>query len=87
MKHYFTENRIPSNDNDLSKFEFQGSLHDEGSLIEAIKQVNVVICAVNSKQVLDQKPLISAIKKAGCIEVVLLLKFLPVFHLKVPFVT
>ncbi|CAI9286747.1 unnamed protein product [Lactuca saligna] len=46
----------------------EGSLHDEGSLIEAIKQVKVVICAVNSKQVLDQKPLISAITKAGCIE-------------------
>ncbi|KAI3774791.1 hypothetical protein L1987_49353 [Smallanthus sonchifolius] len=46
----------------------QGSLHDEGSLVEAIKQVKIVICAVNSKQVLDQKPLISAIKKAGCIE-------------------
>ncbi|XP_071691803.1 probable pinoresinol-lariciresinol reductase 3 [Rutidosis leptorrhynchoides] len=46
----------------------QGSLHDEGSLIEAIKQVNIVICAVNSKQVLDQKPLISAIKKVGSIQ-------------------
>ncbi|KAI3674437.1 hypothetical protein L2E82_52261 [Cichorium intybus] len=46
----------------------EGSLHDEGSLMEAVKQVNVVICAVNSKQVLDQKPLISAIKKAGCIK-------------------
>ncbi|PWA61456.1 nmrA-like negative transcriptional regulator family protein [Artemisia annua] len=46
----------------------EGSLHDEESLFEAVKQVNVVICAVNSKQVLDQKPLISAIKKAGCIE-------------------
>nr|XP_043623176.1 probable pinoresinol-lariciresinol reductase 3 isoform X2 [Erigeron canadensis] len=46
----------------------QGSLHDEKSLVEALKQVNVVICTVNSKQVLDQKPLISAIKKVGCIE-------------------
>lgn len=46
----------------------QGSLHDEESLIEAIQKVSVVICAVNSKQVLDQKPLISAIKKAGCIK-------------------
>lgn len=49
-------------------------MDDEESLIEAIKKVNVVICAVNWKQVLDQKPLISAIKKAGCIEVMLLLK-------------
>ncbi|KAJ9537801.1 hypothetical protein OSB04_030534 [Centaurea solstitialis] len=46
----------------------EGSLHDEGSLIEALKRVNVVICAVNSKQALDQKPLIAAIKQAGCIE-------------------
>ncbi|KAI3737457.1 hypothetical protein L2E82_27460 [Cichorium intybus] len=46
----------------------EGSLHDEGSLVEAVKQVNVVICAVNSKQVLDQEPLISAIKKDGCIK-------------------
>ncbi|XP_076897516.1 putative pinoresinol-lariciresinol reductase 3 [Bidens hawaiensis] len=45
-----------------------GSLHDEGSLVEALKQVKVVICAVNSRQVLDQKPLVSAIKKAGCIQ-------------------
>ncbi|GJU37923.1 probable pinoresinol-lariciresinol reductase 3 [Tanacetum coccineum] len=52
---------------DYRPFEI-GSLHDEESLIEAVKQVNVVICAVNSKQVLDQKPLISVIKKAGCIE-------------------
>lgn len=46
----------------------EGSLHDEASLVEALKQVNVVICAVHAKQVLDQKPLISAIKQAGCIE-------------------
>lgn len=54
-------------------------MHDEESLIEAVKQVNVVICAVNSKQVLDQKPLISAIKKAGCIEVILHLKIYFIF--------
>lgn len=41
---------------------------DEESLIEALKQVDVVICAVASKQVHDQKPLISAIKRAGCIK-------------------
>ncbi|KAF8020499.1 hypothetical protein BT93_G1040 [Corymbia citriodora subsp. variegata] len=36
----------------------KGSLQDEESLIEAIKKVDVVICAVNSTQVLDQKLLI-----------------------------
>ncbi|XP_073307252.1 probable pinoresinol-lariciresinol reductase 3 [Primulina huaijiensis] len=47
---------------------FKGSLQDEISLVEALKQVDVVICAVSSKQVLDQKPLISAIRRAGCIK-------------------
>lgn len=46
----------------------KGSLHDEERLMEAVKQVDVVICAVSSKQVLDQKPLIHAIKRAGCIK-------------------
>lgn len=45
----------------------KGSLQDEESLIEAIKKVDVVICAVNSTQILDQKLLIQAIKKAGSI--------------------
>ncbi|KAG6410803.1 hypothetical protein SASPL_128872 [Salvia splendens] len=45
-----------------------GSLHDEEILIEALKQVDVVICAVASKQVHDQKPLTSAIKRVGCIK-------------------
>ncbi|KAI6677734.1 hypothetical protein NL676_038530 [Syzygium grande] len=45
----------------------KGSLQDEESLIEAIKKVDVVICAVNSTQVLDQKLLVQAIKKAGSI--------------------
>ena len=54
-------------------FECQGSLQDEASLLEAIKQVDVVICAVSSIQILDQKLLISAIKQAGCIKVFLLL--------------
>ncbi|XP_031126676.1 probable pinoresinol-lariciresinol reductase 3 [Ipomoea triloba] len=42
----------------------KGSLQDEESLIEAIKRVDVVICAVSSKQVPEQKLLIPAIKKA-----------------------
>ncbi|XP_057788369.1 probable pinoresinol-lariciresinol reductase 3 isoform X2 [Salvia miltiorrhiza] len=46
----------------------KGSLHDEESLIEALKQADVVICAVASKQVHDQKALISAMKRAGCIK-------------------
>ena len=47
----------------------QGSLQDEASLVEAIKQVDVVICAISSNLVLDQKLLIPAIKQAGCIKV------------------
>ncbi|XXG64883.1 hypothetical protein AAC387_Pa05g2716 [Persea americana] len=46
----------------------KGSLQDHASLIEAIKQVDVVICAVSSNQVLDQKLLIQAIKEVGCIK-------------------
>ncbi|XP_059433122.1 probable pinoresinol-lariciresinol reductase 3 [Corylus avellana] len=45
-----------------------GSLQDEASLVEAIKQVDVVICAISSNLVLDQKLLIPAIKQAGCIK-------------------
>lgn len=37
-----------------------------------MKQVDAVICAVSSKQVLDQKPVIKAIKLAGCIKVIFL---------------
>ncbi|VFQ65830.1 unnamed protein product [Cuscuta campestris] len=44
----------------------KGSLQDEETLIDAIKRVDIVICAVSSKQVLDQKLLLAAIKKAGC---------------------
>ncbi|XP_075110828.1 putative pinoresinol-lariciresinol reductase 3 [Nicotiana tabacum] len=50
----------------------KGSLQDEDILVEALKQVDVVICAVSSKQVLEQKLLVSAIKRAGCIK-----RFLP----------
>ncbi|KAG1342803.1 Isoflavone reductase [Cocos nucifera] len=46
----------------------KGSLQDFQSLLEAVKQVDVVICAVPSKQTLDQKLLIEAIKEAGCIK-------------------
>ncbi|CAN4100142.1 unnamed protein product [Withania somnifera] len=50
----------------------KGSLQDEDILLEALKQVDIVICAVSAKQVLDQKLLISSIKRAGCIK-----RFLP----------
>ncbi|KDP41781.1 hypothetical protein JCGZ_26799 [Jatropha curcas] len=50
----------------------RGSLEDEKSLVEAVKLVDVVICSIPSKQVLDQKLLIKAIKRAGCIK-----KFIP----------
>ncbi|MCL7050558.1 hypothetical protein MKW94_001583 [Papaver nudicaule] len=45
-----------------------GSLEDMPSLSEALKQVDVVICAVSSNQVLHQKILIQAIKQSGCIK-------------------
>ncbi|KAL2936320.1 putative pinoresinol-lariciresinol reductase 3 [Bienertia sinuspersici] len=47
---------------------FKGSLEDEKSLLEAVKQVDVVICSIPSKQVLAQKSLIHAIKLAGCVK-------------------
>lgn len=50
-------------------YVFQGSLEDEESLMAAVKQVDVVICAVSAKQVLHQKLLIQVIKQAGCIKV------------------
>lgn len=46
----------------------KGSLQEKMRLVEAIKQVDVVICAVSSKQVLDQKLLIEVIKQAGCVK-------------------
>ncbi|XVF45299.1 hypothetical protein PTKIN_Ptkin02bG0194500 [Pterospermum kingtungense] len=50
----------------------KGSLDDEKSLMEAVKQVDVVICSIPSKQALDQKLLIKVIKESGCIK-----KFIP----------
>ncbi|KAL4013288.1 hypothetical protein IC575_025452 [Cucumis melo] len=46
----------------------KGSLDDEASLVEAVNQVDVVICAVSSKQVSEQKPLIRIIKQSGSIK-------------------
>ena len=48
-------------------------MDDEKSLFEALKQVDVVICSIPSKQVLDQRLLVRVIKEAGCIKVVTLL--------------
>ncbi|CAH2076821.1 unnamed protein product [Thlaspi arvense] len=45
-----------------------GSLEDEGSLEEAVRKVDVVISAIPSKHVLDQKLLIKVIKRAGSIK-------------------
>jgi hypothetical protein len=52
------------------KFYEQGSLQDETSLIEAVKLVDVVICAVSAKQTLQQKLLIRVIKQLGSIKVI-----------------
>uniref|UniRef100_A0A0E0K457 NmrA-like domain-containing protein n=1 Tax=Oryza punctata TaxID=4537 RepID=A0A0E0K457_ORYPU len=46
----------------------KGSLEDYPSLLEAVGQVDVVVCAVPTKQALEQKPLIRAIKEAGCVK-------------------
>ncbi|KAF1001883.1 hypothetical protein AG4045_026101 [Apium graveolens] len=45
-----------------------GSLQDEESLVEAVKLVDVVICAVSSKQALDQKLLVQVIKNLGSVK-------------------
>lgn len=47
----------------------QGSLEDYTSVLEAVQQVDVVICAVPTKQALEQKTLIQAMKEAGCVKV------------------
>ncbi|XP_058750475.1 probable pinoresinol-lariciresinol reductase 3 [Vicia villosa] len=46
----------------------KGSLQDEASLVEAVKLVDVVICAVSAKQTLQQKLLIRVIKQLGSIK-------------------
>ncbi|KAF6137478.1 hypothetical protein GIB67_027865 [Kingdonia uniflora] len=45
-----------------------GDLYDYESLVKAIKQVDVVISAVRSKQLADQVKIIAAIKEAGNIK-------------------
>nr|CAB3447652.1 unnamed protein product [Digitaria exilis] len=46
----------------------EGSLEDYQSLLRAVRQVDIVICSVPTKQALEQKPLIRAIKEAGCVK-------------------
>lgn len=48
---------------------FQGDLYDHGSLVKAIKQVDVVISTVGIQQVADQVKIIAAIKQAGNVKV------------------
>ncbi|XP_077253502.1 nmrA-like negative transcriptional regulator family protein [Tasmannia lanceolata] len=68
------ESTIPDKSHLLESFTnagvklLKGSLQDHSNLIEAIKQVDVVICAIPSKHSLDQKLLIRAIKEAGCVK-------------------
>ena len=47
----------------------QGDLFDHKSLVEAIKQVDVVISTVGYLQLADQDKIISAIKEAGNVKV------------------
>lgn len=51
---------------------FQGELNDQEKLVWALKQVDVVICAVGMPQLLEQLHVIDAIKAAGNIK-----RFLP----------
>ncbi|XP_043688429.1 phenylcoumaran benzylic ether reductase Pyrc5-like [Telopea speciosissima] len=43
----------------------QGDLNDHGSLVKAIKQVDVVICTVGKQLIQEQVKVIAAIKEAG----------------------
>ena len=53
----------------LKKMEMQGDLYDHGSLVKAIKQVDVVISTVGHLQIVDQVKIIAAIKEAGNVKV------------------
>lgn len=43
------------------------------SLVKAIKEVNVVISTVGAGQLVDQEKLISAVKEAGNVKVIVLI--------------
>ncbi|CAA7027545.1 unnamed protein product [Microthlaspi erraticum] len=57
---------------DLGVTILQGDVNDHESLVKAIKQVDVVISAIGSMEILDQTKIISAIKEAGNVK-----RFLP----------
>lgn len=46
----------------------EGSVEDRGSLVAALRQVDVVICAVSAPQMLGQLKVIEAIKEVGTIK-------------------
>ena len=59
----------------------QGDLNDHGSLVAALKQVDIVISGVGTEMILDgQLKLIEAIKEVGHIKVILQLNFTDQFH-------
>lgn len=66
-----------------------GSLADHQSLVNAVKLVDVVICAISgvhirSHQILLQLKLVDAIKEAGTVKVNILTCFLLIIHQLIP---
>ncbi|XP_010539892.1 PREDICTED: isoflavone reductase homolog P3-like [Tarenaya hassleriana] len=57
---------------DLGVNILHGDVNDHESLVKAIKQVDVVISAIGSMQIMDQTKIIAAIKEAGNVK-----RFLP----------
>ena len=53
-------------------FFCKGDIYDHNSLVEAIKEVDVVISTVGFEQITDQVKIIAAIKEAGNIKVLAL---------------
>ena len=49
----------------------QGDLYDHGSLVRAIKEVEVVISTIGYHNLADQDKIITAIKEAGNVKVIL----------------
>ena len=64
--------KIVDNFKSLGASLIYGDLNDHGSLVNAIKQVDVVISTVGSLQLADQTKIIAAIKEAGNVK-----RFLP----------
>ncbi|GLT71039.1 hypothetical protein SLA2020_430830 [Shorea laevis] len=57
--------KLVENFKDLGVTLLHGDLYDHGSLVKAIKQVDVVISTVGRQQFADQVKIIAAIKEAG----------------------